>query len=457
MLRYTAILAAVFLTITAMAGERPRAVVADGATRSPLPFASVIDRKGKVVGVSDSQGRLPEVSAASYPLTLRYIGFKDRKLSTTPTDTVFMQESSAELPEVIVDSRKHKLLHVLAYVREYSTLSTYYDTVFLFREKMVDYMLPPATRVKFSGWSAPRTLTSRSYYRFTNAWGLDSVSDLSNHHFSWSDWVGIAPELPLPASLARAEAGVDTIRGKYTPSEIWDRRGDKVRVTVDVLADTTSRRWVPALSGFFRKGIDYEYFKIDFRYDNVDADVLSPADLAGYTYRLESRGRGRDMFRFNRHDEPLFVETEAEVYILDKEYVTEKDARKWADRKFEIDEVGLFEAVDAPPLSSDILALIERVNNIDRDMIRQETEPDRRMIAKFDGSRNFRIGNRALLVLKQLVGISSVKFHRKNNKNWKEFRSNVKKMQDAHEERHRVKAKPADDEEKSEEKTKIEK
>lgn len=169
MLRFTAILAAVFLTIVAMAGERPRAVVADGATRSPLPFASVIDRKGKVVGVSDSQGRLPEVSAASYPLTLRYIGFKDRKLSTTPTDTVFMQESSAELPEVVVDSRKHKLLHVLAYVREYSTLSTYYDTVFLFREKMVDYMLPPATRVKFGGWSAPRTLTSRSYYRFTNA------------------------------------------------------------------------------------------------------------------------------------------------------------------------------------------------------------------------------------------------------------------------------------------------
>ncbi|MDE6317566.1 MAG: carboxypeptidase-like regulatory domain-containing protein, partial [Muribaculaceae bacterium] len=406
-----------------MAGERPCAVVADVSTRAPLPFASVFDRHGKVVGVSDRQGRLPSVSSKSYPLTIRYLGFDDKRVNAESVDTIFLRENSTSLPEVVVDSRKHKLLHVLAYVREYSTMSTYYDTVFLFREKMVDYMLPPDRRVKFSGRTAPRTLTSRSYYRFTDDCGLDSVSDLSNHHFSWSDWIGMAPALPLPPGLVHADIGADTLRGKYSPYEIWDKHYDKVAIDVDVLADTASRRWVPGLSGFFRKGIDYDYFKISFRYDNVDADVLAPADLNGYSFRLESRGRGRDMFRFNRYDEPIFVSTEAEVYILDKEYVTEKDARKWADRKFDIDEVGIFEAADAPPLSSDILALIDRVNNIDRDLIRQETEPDRRMIAMFNGRDNFKIGNRALLILKQLTGISSIKFHKNRKKNWKEFRS----------------------------------
>lgn len=34
------------------------------------------------------------------------------------------------------------------------------------------------------------------------------------------------------------------------------------------------------------------------------------------------------MFRFNRNDEPFFVNTFAEVYILDKEYITVKEARR---------------------------------------------------------------------------------------------------------------------------------
>ncbi len=87
-----------------------------------------------------------------------------------------------ELSEVLVLSKKHKLLHMLAYVREYSILTTYTDTVFLFREKMVDYMLP-VSGAKFKGWSRPRVLTSRSYYQFKDSRGLDSVSDVSNHHF----------------------------------------------------------------------------------------------------------------------------------------------------------------------------------------------------------------------------------------------------------------------------------
>ena len=50
------------------------------------------------------------------------------------------------------------------------------------------------------------------------------------------------------------------------------------------------------------------------------------------------------------------------------------------------------------------------------------------MIAKYDGRDNFKIGNRALLVLKQLSGISSIKFHKNRNNQWKEFRLKAKTM-----------------------------
>ena len=418
----------ILLSVLRMAGELSFVVVADATTHSHLPFASVFNRDGKAICISDRHGRFPLPEHKDYPLTIRYIGFDDEKVINAASDTIFLHENTTNLPEVVVDSRKHKLLHVLAYVREYSTLTTYSDTIFLFREKMVDYMLPLEARVKFKGWSTPRTLTSKSYYRFTDDNGLDSVSNLCNNHFSWSDWVGLAPTISLPHRLVYADIASDTLHGKYSPYEIWDKHFDKVTVNVDVLADTASRKWVPGFGGFFRKAIDYDYFKITFRYDNIDGETLSPADMIGCSYRVESNGRGRDMFRFNHPEEPFFVTTQADVYILDKEYVTEKDARKWADRKFDINDVGLFEPNDAPQLSPDILAIIDRVNNINHDLIRQEIEPDKRMIAKYDGRDNFKIGNRALLVLKQLSGISSIKFHRNRNNQWKEFRLKAKTM-----------------------------
>ena len=177
------------------------AVVVDSLSHIPLPSASVLDRNGKMVGKSDAHGRLPSVPSERYPLTVCYLGFFDGIVTAEDTDTVFLRENIAELPEVVVESRRHKVLHMLAFVREYSSLTTYTDTVFLFREKMVDYMLTPDRKVKFSGWSTPRVLTGRSYYRFTNDCGLDSVSDTGSNHFSWSDWIGVAPTISIPSAL----------------------------------------------------------------------------------------------------------------------------------------------------------------------------------------------------------------------------------------------------------------
>lgn len=134
-------------------------VVADSTTRRPLPNASVYDRNGAPIGICDQKGILPHIAIGSYPITVRYLGFVDRTVASATPDTIFLQEDISELPEFVVKTRKHKVLHMLAYVREYSMLSTYTDTVFLFREKMVDYMLGIDRKVKFKGWILPRVLT----------------------------------------------------------------------------------------------------------------------------------------------------------------------------------------------------------------------------------------------------------------------------------------------------------
>ena len=239
--RYVIIIVMALLSFSGMTGQTNTAVVADAVTGMPLANASVFDRHGKAIGISNNRGRLPLIGKESYPITVRYLGYEETLVAAAHGDTIFMQENIPELPEVTVETRQHRVLHMLAYVREYSTLSTYTDTVSLFREKMVDYMLTTDGHTKFKGWSTPRILSCKSYYRFTNAQGLDSVSDVGNQHFSWSDWIGVVPVSKMPSALRGLECGTDTLHGRYSPSEIWTKRDGKVIVDVNVMADTVGR------------------------------------------------------------------------------------------------------------------------------------------------------------------------------------------------------------------------
>lgn len=422
--RIAAAVVVMSLCVMMAEGSTRNVVVADSVTRMPLPSASVFDRNGNTVGITDMRGRIPYISPESYPVTVRYLGFSEKTVSPfVAADTVFLQENIPELPEVIVESSRHRVLHMLAYVREYSTLSTYTDTVFLFREKMADYMLTPDKRVRFKGWSSPRLLACRSYYRFTDARGRDSVSNVSNHHFSWSDWIGTPPASVLPHVLAHTESGSDTIRGKYSATEIWTRNNSRVIVDVDVMADTNSRKWVPNLAGFFRNDLEFERFRVRFNYDNVAGDTVAPSDLTGYSYNIESNGRGHDMFMFNRVGEPFFVSTYAEVYMLDKEYITVKEAKKWDARKFDMSEIGIFEPPEAPALQPSIQELVDRVNNIDIDMVRLDIVPDQNLVSKnFGKKRSHNIGRRVLALLKDVTGISGRKMNRNLNRQWDELK-----------------------------------
>lgn len=401
-------------------GQTRTPVVADSVTRMPLPGASLFDCQGHGVGVCDSKGRIPYISPGGYPITVRCLGFKETKVTSEDKDTVFLQESLTELPEVIVETRQQKILHILGYVREYSTLTTYTDTVFLFREKMVDYMLTPDKKTRFRGWTHPRVLKSKSYYRFTNTEGLDSVSNECNHHFSWSDWIGIASVTQLPSALRKTEYGTDTVYGKYSPSEIWIKNRDRLNLNINVLADTTSRKWVPNLSAFFKDYLDFENFRIRFNYDNVVKDSVSPMELTGYSFNIESEGRGRDMFRFNRPDEPFFVSTYAEVYIIDKEYITVKEAKKWVGARFNTEDIEIYEPMEAPELQPSVLALIERVEGVNPEEIRLKLTPDHRLAEGKIVTRDF--GYRVLQLLKDLTGITAIRAHRNMNNRWKEFK-----------------------------------
>lgn len=396
------------------------AVVVDSLSRQPLPSASVFDKNDRLIGLCNSDGKMPYISIDSYPVTIRYLGFCEKQMDKISSDTIFLAENVFDLDEIVVESRKHNILHMLAYVREYSTLSTYTDTVFLFREKMVDYMLPYEKKLKYEGWRTPRILNSKSYYRFTNRQGLDSVSDKCNQHFSWADWIGILPQIELPQGIKSKEVSADTVFGKYSPVEIWSKKNGRLSLDIDVLADTSGRKWVPGVSLFFRNNVDYENFRVHFNYDDNDEQSVTAIDLNSLSFSIESRGRGKDMFMFNHVDEPFFVSTFAEVYIVDKEFITLKEAKKWQRNHSDFNNLPIYEAREAPELTKSVCELIERVNNVNVDEVRLASSPDRRLAGR--KIEKFNVGHAILKRIKGMLGIDGVIGDRKRNKQWKQFK-----------------------------------
>lgn len=405
---------------TLTANAQRQTVIADSVSHEPLAGVTVFDRFGRAAGMSNREGIMTYVSPAAYPVTIRHIGFKERCVTIPGADTVFLAENFTELPEVVFIADNRKLLHILAYVREYSTLTTVTDTVFLFREKMVDYMLPPEKgKSRSLSWTSPRPLKSRSYYHFTDSRGLDSVSSEGGLHFSWSDWIGFPPLEHLPAGIDVPVTGTDTVTGRYGTSEIWTRTDDRLRVSFDILADTIMRRRVPGLTSFFRDDMEFEKFRLNYNYANVTGDSVTPRDLTGYSIDIESQGRGRKMFKFNKVNESFYVNTYAEVYILDKEYVDRKQAGRWQRLKTSEADIEIIEPAEAPELQDAVKQLTERVEAVDKNAVRLAFVPPYRPPERRRSRSN--VATRALDILKGLTGITAVRSRRKLNKHWREF------------------------------------
>lgn len=411
---------ALFLTILCISAQNSRTVI-DSASGEPLAGATVFDHQGNYIGVTASNGRLPHIAKSQYPITVRLMGFNESVVTRDDNDTIFLAENPAELPEVIVDSRDHTVMHALGYVREYSTISSYTDTIQLFREKMVDFMIPMKHAKKFAGWRMPRVLKTNSYYRFTNKEGLDSVSDKCSHFFSWADWIGLLPTVTLPSRLHGQVAVRDTVMGLYSPAEIWQRNDDQVKLYVNILADRSMNKWSPRVANSFRDEIEFDQFRLFYNFDNVDGDSISPLDLTNYSFIIESTGRGEGIYLFNRAGDKYFVSTYAEVYLIDKEFITEKEARKWEDNKYSSSALAMYIPDDAPELQPATLRLIDRVNNIDINSVRVGLQPDQRLKVERQ-DRN--LGQRVLNRIKGIFGIDQIRGNQKRKNEWKQFRRN---------------------------------
>lgn len=367
------------------------AVVVDSISGEPLPRASVFDRNGNLIGISSGYGRMPYATREYYPLSVRYVGYAPAIVTDPDRDSIRMQELPYELPEITVLSAQKDVLYMVGYIREFSTLTTCTDTILLFREKTVDFMIPAKRTKRLPGWRNPRMLDSRSYYKFTSYYGMDSVSNYYHQHFTWADWVGIIDRISIPDRLRSDTIDTDTIFGYYSPTSIWRRNHDTMYVDVDVLSDTTRQQWIPTISTFLHGKVDFSRLSVKYTFRNVDGIDLCADNISQMSFNIESTGRGWSLFQVFPKDQPFYVNTYAELYCIDKAYITEAQARKLYNNRPKATDIGIVRPTDAPELPPAINDLIARVDGIDHDSRRLGLKPDERLAGKGKGIPRFSI------------------------------------------------------------------
>ncbi len=386
-----AILLYLSIVASSVTARTTDAIIVDANTGTPLPKASVFDINGNLIGICSDNGHLPYISASDYPISISYVGYETASVGFPTPDSIRLHELAYELPEITIVAGKRDVLYMTGYIREYSTLSTLTDTVMLFREKMVDFMIPARRHKRFSGWKRPRLLASKSYYRFSTAYGMDSVSDYYRQHFTWSDWIGIADRISIPLNLQSETIATDTIFGKYNTASIWRKVNNNMYVDIDVLSDTTGQKWLPNLSAILHSHTDFDRISLKYTFSDIDKSTLLADNIASMSFNIESKGRGLNLFMVFPKDEPYYVNTYAELYITDKKYISIAQARKLEQNRPDYSATDIRYPDDAPTLQPSIQMLISRVDSIDHDSRRLEIQPDERLAGKGKGRPRFSI------------------------------------------------------------------
>lgn len=352
---FLSVIAAAFLPAMA------HAVKVTDPTGDPLARASVFAANGSIAGVCGDDGSIPDFPASLYPLTIRYVGFEPAVIATPATTDVTMRPVSYDLPELVIDNKSRNVLHLIGYMREYSTMATTRDTSLLYSEKVVDFMIPREKVKKLKGWTSPRVLARRDYVLYTNAEGLDSVGREVDDTFSLSDLVDIIKDrITVPDSLLDGSARAATVAGKYTPRMEWRRVGADYTLDIDALGDKKDHRWSPNILKLFGLTTDFSEFYTTYLFNDLSGGTISAENVSRATFGIKAYCRGK-MFRWaTGSKEPFNLNSYYEFYVTDRQYLTPEEAIEWKNNPPTRLEIAAPEGVMPPDAAT--MRLVERVN-----------------------------------------------------------------------------------------------
>ncbi|MDE6271106.1 MAG: hypothetical protein K2M12_09680 [Muribaculaceae bacterium] len=350
-------IAAVLITISATAQNAVTVVDAD---RAPVVGASVISANGLILGFTDAAGAI-KASERDYPLSVRCLGYEAATVAA-PCDTVYMQDATFSLPEMVVSTAGRPITRVVTYARGYFTASIGNDTVRAFGEYMLEYFFADG---KVKGYKKSDSQSSCKASRlFLSLPQTEDGDSLMQSGATLMFYLITCPiELPHErieeTEAIRGGAATDTVPGKYGPEFIYRKNERIYSVEKDELANYKNHsrgHWLLKLLGFNM------IFKLVNTSDIYAVNDSGKYDLYDYIYGSQTAqviGKGKVIKWFFRKNMDVDFYGYNEQYPVSIERLTVEDYKEMrANRKTRKEEFRVPDNV--LPLAPAIQVLAER-------------------------------------------------------------------------------------------------
>lgn len=337
----------------------------DAETKASLPLASITDRSGNVVGMTDKSGVIPDLQKDRYPITFNYMGYASLQILKPIEDDVKMVQQNYELPEIVIIPGSRPLLHLTGYMREVTSVLSSSDSVTIFKESVVDFLVP-VEKTKVKGWNKARELASKAYVRMSNSSGLDSVS--TNHEYEFMLWGNRKSLIPsaakIPEKFKEAEMACDTVPGKYYPKIIRWKNRDVTRWHGDALANEKNHIITPWALKLFGLTTDVTEISENYVFDTPDGDYIRPTDLRQVSITIDMLAKGKLFKKTFDSSSPVNVRTYMELYLTDREFLSEEEGKSLKKETPTIEASDILAPTNATPLHPAIIRTVERVNSL---------------------------------------------------------------------------------------------
>ena len=357
----------VILSVTTLLGafDANAFRLVDAETEAPLPLASITDRSGNVVGMTDKSGEIPGLPKISYPITFNYMGYASLLVQEPAEDDVKMIQQDYELPEIVIIPGARPLLHLTGYMREITSVLSSSDSVTLFKESVVDFLVP-VEKSKVKGWNKARELASRTYVRMTSSSGLDSVSNKHEYEYMlWGNSHGLIPSVTkVPESIKGGDVACDTVMGKYYPKIVWWTNGDVTRWYGDALANEKNHVTSPWALKLLGLTTDFTEISKNYVFNTPDGDFIRPTDLRQVSLTIDMLAKGKLFKKTFDSSSPVNVRTYMELYLTDREFLSEKEGKELKKEIPTIESSDIWAPTNANPLHPAIRRTVERVNSL---------------------------------------------------------------------------------------------
>lgn len=344
-----------------VANANVNVTVVDETDNSPIIGATVIDKAGIIIGITNNDGQISVANVKSMPLTIHCISYEP--ITSSATDTIKLSSSSFQLNEVVVNPKDRPIKRVICYAREYSTGIVDSDTLIYYGEHMLEAFL---TEGKVNGYrkrdANPNTKGSRRYGRIAKV-GSDSICKPGEYDditmVSWVYFDEMIPNKRIEATKKiTTGAETDTIYGKYRPKYIYKKKNNIFLMKTDDLCDNKDKIWSPLLFKMFGFTIDVDDITCTKTFADNNSKSYWIHDLTSSALNIHLFGRGKWLKKFFSTKNPIEFNSYCELYPVE---ITNCTVQEYKEMRKDRSELPFKYPEGLQPLSPAVQELVDRI------------------------------------------------------------------------------------------------